>query len=63
MKLFDYLAKNVTLTDVDGIVWTGRVTTFTPWPDSEFAEDEIGILTDKGLAGFRASEIASITQN
>lgn len=63
MKLFDYLSKNVTLTDVDGAVWAGRVTTFTPWSDSEFAEDEIGILTDQGLVGFRASEIASIKQN
>lgn len=62
MRLYSYLQKNVKLTDIDGVVWHGRVETYTSPADSEESVEEIAIMTDEqGLTGFRVDEIKSIS--
>jgi hypothetical protein len=52
----------VTLTDIDGVVWHGKVETYTSAADSEENVEEIAIMTDEqGLTGFRIDEIKSIS--
>jgi transcriptional antiterminator Rof (Rho-off) len=62
MNLLNYFQKNVTLTDIDGVVWHGKVETYTSAADSEENVEEIAIMTDEqGLTGFRIDEIKSIS--
>lgn len=62
MSLLNYFQKNVMLTDIDGVVWHGKVETYTPAADSEENVEEIAIMTDEqGLTGFRIDEIKSIS--
>ena len=60
MNLFDYFCENVVLQDCDGTVWHGYAAYYTPAIDSEDGEDELAVRTERGLVGFRESEIRSI---
>lgn len=68
MILREYFCKNVDITDVDNIHFTGFVETYTPKIDSEYNQEEIAItISDdylsfkKGdLIGFREDEIKKI---
>ncbi len=62
MNLLEYYQKNVVLTDIDTVIWHGKVETYTPAADSEDSIEEIAIMTkEKGLIGFRIDEIKSIS--
>ena len=58
--LFQYLGHDIALVDTDGVEWYGHVRAYTSVLDSEDEEEEIALRTDKGLIGFRASEIKKI---
>ena len=60
IKLFNYFCENVVLQDCDGTVWLGYAAYYTPAIDSEDGEDELAVRTERGLIGFRESEIRSI---
>lgn len=60
MGLKKYFGKQVKVTDIDDTEWLGKVETYTPHLDSESSEEEVGLMTDKGLLGFAKSEIQSI---
>ena len=60
MSLYDYFCENVVLQDCDGTVWHGYAAYYTPAIDSEDGEDELAVRTERGLVGFRESEILSI---
>jgi len=60
-KLYAFFGKNVKIVDVDGEVWEGYASAYTPAIDSENGEEEIAVRTkSSGLIGFYASDIRSI---
>ena len=59
-KLYAFFEKNVKIVDVDGEVWEGYASAYTPAIDSENGEEESAVQTKSGLVGFYASDIRSI---
>ena len=59
-KLYAFFGKNVKIVDVDGEVWEGYASAYTPAIVSENGEEEIAVQTKSGLVGFYVSDIRSI---